>query len=406
MSSTYAGDPNTYPTSIQLPSDGDGPGIKAADINAALEGLADRTAHLKADVAATNALVRNAPELQFSAVQAMPLPVTMVKFNAASGFWYAIGPGPSGAPNQASVVAAESVNVWEPTTELADGGFPQAPADIAFDDAGTAIMLDANIDYFDQYDGSIWSFAGGAFGNDWLTAPSIVWDPVTRNYVVAGKYSNSAPYLQIATTHDAGGVWTSRTPPAGIPSTVLACTLETDGLGTIWMQIFDAAANVHFSSSTNGGVTWSALTTVAIAGISALPTKGYPRPAFNGSTWGAVVPVRTGSGSFAMLRKLATGSWTLVHIYTGKSSAESIAAHPLGSFAVLLRSKHLLISNDDLATLRYTDWSAQSGNASSGDLSAYHVTCNGIRFAIAGENIGASHYAWFSGGAGAGGGLF
>jgi hypothetical protein len=45
MSSTYNGT-STYPASITIPSDGDGPGIKAADVNAAFEGLADRTTFL------------------------------------------------------------------------------------------------------------------------------------------------------------------------------------------------------------------------------------------------------------------------------------------------------------------------------------------------------------------------
>jgi hypothetical protein len=44
MSSTYAGDPNNYPTSITIPSDGDA--IDASSVNTAFEGLADRTAAL------------------------------------------------------------------------------------------------------------------------------------------------------------------------------------------------------------------------------------------------------------------------------------------------------------------------------------------------------------------------
>src|SRR5262245_33734644 len=50
MSTTYAGDPTNYPTSITVPSDGDDP--DAASVNAALEGLADRTAALNAKVSA------------------------------------------------------------------------------------------------------------------------------------------------------------------------------------------------------------------------------------------------------------------------------------------------------------------------------------------------------------------
>lgn len=44
MSSTYAGDPDNYPTEITIPSGGDL--VAAASVNAALEGLADRTAAL------------------------------------------------------------------------------------------------------------------------------------------------------------------------------------------------------------------------------------------------------------------------------------------------------------------------------------------------------------------------
>jgi hypothetical protein len=47
MATTYAGNAANYPTSVTIPSDGDGPGIKALDVNAAFEGLADRTANLK-----------------------------------------------------------------------------------------------------------------------------------------------------------------------------------------------------------------------------------------------------------------------------------------------------------------------------------------------------------------------
>ena len=44
MSTTYDGDDTNFPTSITLPSDGDA--ADAASVNAALEGLADRTAFL------------------------------------------------------------------------------------------------------------------------------------------------------------------------------------------------------------------------------------------------------------------------------------------------------------------------------------------------------------------------
>ncbi len=48
MSTTVAGDPLNFPASITIPSDGDGPSIKAADVNVGFEALADRTAYLAA----------------------------------------------------------------------------------------------------------------------------------------------------------------------------------------------------------------------------------------------------------------------------------------------------------------------------------------------------------------------
>ena len=50
MPTTYAGNSANFPTSITIPSDGDGPGIKAADVNAGFEGLADRTAKNQARI--------------------------------------------------------------------------------------------------------------------------------------------------------------------------------------------------------------------------------------------------------------------------------------------------------------------------------------------------------------------
>lgn len=58
MPTTEAGDPTNFPTAITIPSDGDGPGIKALDVNAGFEGLADRTAWLKAN--SSNVDVANA----------------------------------------------------------------------------------------------------------------------------------------------------------------------------------------------------------------------------------------------------------------------------------------------------------------------------------------------------------
>ncbi len=57
MATTTAGDTSNYPTSITIPSDGDGPGINAVDVTVGLEGLADRTAWLHSRFQATKQMV-------------------------------------------------------------------------------------------------------------------------------------------------------------------------------------------------------------------------------------------------------------------------------------------------------------------------------------------------------------
>lgn len=63
MSDTVDGDEDNFPTSFDVPADGDGPGINAVDVNVGFEALADRTVWLKkrrvvvyADVAAMTAV--------------------------------------------------------------------------------------------------------------------------------------------------------------------------------------------------------------------------------------------------------------------------------------------------------------------------------------------------------------
>ncbi len=47
MSEVYTPNADNFPTSYTIPTDGQGPGIKAADVDPALEGLADAAAYLK-----------------------------------------------------------------------------------------------------------------------------------------------------------------------------------------------------------------------------------------------------------------------------------------------------------------------------------------------------------------------
>jgi len=65
MSTTYAGDNTNYPTAITIPSDGDNK--PAASVNAALEGLADRTASLERRVVLSSfgTVVRTISEAYF-----------------------------------------------------------------------------------------------------------------------------------------------------------------------------------------------------------------------------------------------------------------------------------------------------------------------------------------------------
>lgn len=110
MSSSYTGNASNNPTSITIPSDGDGPGIKAADVDPAFEGLMDRAAYTQKNMTLKSAV--------FTASGTWTVPVGCTNaiaigcgggggggcaanatgYPAGAGFTYAGGGGGAGAP--------------------------------------------------------------------------------------------------------------------------------------------------------------------------------------------------------------------------------------------------------------------------------------------------------------------
>lgn len=391
MSSAYAGNPSNDPVSITIPSDGDGPGIKAADVNPAFEGLADRTANVKARVI----LMEAAPALNFREMITISLRIDRARFCPATSQWMAIGTTTSSEP---AFCRTTDPSVWPTVTEITDTSFPSAiPSDFAVSDAGKIVVVDGQIDWAWLYNGATWAINSGPFGNDPASFAQVVWDRPTGLFCAAFRVG-AVPY--IVTSNDNGASWSPHTIPTGSFTSFVGCSLETDGAGTIWMQCFYSTGTVAFSKSVNGGVSWSALQTVAIAaGTDLGSTDHYPKPAFDGTNWGAVVPADT-AGSCAIL-KLVSGTWTLVHNYVATLCVASLAAHPNGQWAGLTKAGSIVVSQDGLSTFETTDFGIVI--ASPFLFSHKNLHCDGIRFVFTGRTSAASATGiWFSGGVGTG----
>lgn len=348
---------------------------------------------------------RASPALTFREATNVAAPIWKVKFNPYAGEWYAIGPGASGATDTPSFLRSRNPFSWiVGATEIGAGALdPMVPADVAFNDAGIIIVPDQNIDYMLRYNGSTWAVISAALGDDPSAGPHVVWDPVSGLFCYAFFHTVS-PYARVFTSADDGATWTSRTGPA-VGATTIGVSMETDGAGTIWMQAFDSAGGVNFSSSTDGGVTWSALSPVSTPFVVLDPAISgalLPKPIFDGSYWYAVVPDEP--DRCAVLRKAPAGSWALVNIYDGAMCLESIAALPGGLIVGVTSDSRVVMSRDYAETFQATDFDASRYAVGSRAPRAFDAYANGHRFVIAGEDAASNETSvWVSSGVGTGG---
>lgn len=365
MSTTYAGNPANYPTSITIPSDGDGPGIKAADVNAGFEGLADRTANItdrtalvEATIAALDKRMLAGTALSFRSAVTMLANTSRIRFAGLT--WL----GGGSTLGFGTMIRTKNIRSWPGSNEIVslvnsfDGAFDVDPSGNIVQ-PGSGATDGAKIN---EYNGASWTVRTGLFSPSFI-APDVVYDPFHALWCVAGK-KNGVAALGVYTSPNRTA-WTSRTAPTVTNDgfTGPYCRLATDGAGTIVMEAFkttqpagDTADTVSFSRSTDGGVSWSAADGHNIT-WGATGGGGLPCPVWDGSKWVAVTYNLTSKETYVYNSADGAAFTQVAHLTT--CAIQNIVA--LGALvAGFAKDKNadfgrVVISLDSGVTWQYTD---------------------------------------------------
>lgn len=309
MSSTYTGNPANNPTSYTLPSDGDGPGIKAADVNVPLEGLADKLAWLDARM-----LTR---AVDFPTKAALPAGLNQyVRAKYRRNRWAIVG-------GQDWFSETSDPYNWPTATQISAGTYGTADLssydfDIAPD--GSAVVVSEHVSGLAgawdsiqrRTSAGVWSSASvGLSTVDAIEAPNVVYAPTAALWcIVMLRKDAGVAHPGVITSPDRV-TWTLRTAPSGLPDadSNLRMTVSTDGAGVLVIQAY-SGTNTYFSKSTDGGVTWSAVVTKALGftAITAGDVSYFARPIWNGSTWMAFA---ANVGTIKVYTSADALTWTL-----------------------------------------------------------------------------------------------
>lgn len=205
----------------------------------------------------------------------------------------------------------------------------------------------------------VWTVRAAVFTNA-LVAPDCVFDPVSGNWVVFGKRNGSLTADVWTSTNRTA--WTSRTPPASIPTDGVGgpyVRLATDGLGKIVAQFFpssvpgDSTTNsISFSCSSDGGVTWSAVNTKTTAFSASAGSDIHSSPIWNGSKWVATASYQNGDGATVktyVYNSTDGSTWTQVALLT-TVAIHSIASSIDGIVIGTTYNGQYVYSTDDGAT--------------------------------------------------------
>jgi hypothetical protein len=221
--------------------------------------------------------------------------------------------------------------------------------------------------------------------------PNILWEPVSGNWILA--YTTGA----VLWTQTSGNTWatrTTRTSPT-FPGAARV-TMAHNGAGRVVMQGFNGT-NTYFSYSDDGGVTWSAPTTLAL-GFTYSNTSGthHPRPVFNGNAWVAVGMNQT-TGVTRVFTSPDGVTWSI-----GPSFTSTAINHIVGLGGIVVgttintggvTSASIVFSADNGATWRKTE-----GTYVFGGLQPLGVAATSSRFILLASNRILPGIGFFEGG--------
>jgi hypothetical protein len=337
MGHQEAGDPTSYPVSAQILDNGDSD--DASTWNVPFEALLDRTAWLRSYIE------RMLPPFSHWNVMSGTTNIDIVKFNQTTRDWYGMSRTVSDKFQRTKEYAA-----WPGTTEISGAGVILSPGvggDFEFNPAGHGVIMCNGTDNLQEYNGTTWSRVDGMLGFDPSNAPrgvTVKWSPGESLWCIAFNCGAGQP-PRAFTSGDRVN-WT------GVAISTFPNDTEvkigSDGASTL-VAVGRKTTDVHFARSTDGGVTWSAIQTIA-TGLSLYTGIPQVEPVWTGTQWLAVA---FSSGTSNLYGSADGLTWTLLKAFTGVV-VQSLCA--IGPWLVAGRSNgDMMVSNDGGTTWNYCD---------------------------------------------------
>lgn len=337
MSSVINPVPTNFPTGITVPSDGDGPGIKAADVVPAFQGILDRTGYV-------SARVQEAQDFAASMLLNFPLAMqtgfgtlTQALWNEAARAWIIVGNN-GGVAFRRSVDGGASWGANEYTDAaryVVDAACKLSSGDVAGITSTGQILLYSHPASFSLS-------AITPFGVT-PTAMRIYCTPTTGVYFAVGHVGGTiAAYTSTAPTT----AWTTRTPAIGSgglgTGMVRAAIRPSDEL----IVCVNAAGSnqVTVQTSTDQGATWTAQATINLATVTGLASSANTSISIQwdpiGSRFILAVSKNGGAGALTtdIYASAAGVSWTLLKSFSSAAcfGVASVGLSPLAPRLVAL----------------------------------------------------------------------
>lgn len=318
---------NPVPSGMTVPSDGDGPGIKAADVVAPMQALLDGEANLKA---ATDTLKARADAndlwvgqlrvLNWPYLTSVPTMLAVIAWDASTSRVLVAGYSSGGSQPQL-------YSVGEPGTISADFlsgvGAGERPCSVAVNPAGQ-ILVGTNGRYvfrashatatgnkFDVYGAALTGYA------------SVAWDPIRSKWI---WFAWDGTVCRVKWSPDQS-TWTAGTISAGFTPVAPQLGVRPD-TGLVMAAGISSGTTIYCAVSTDGGATWTIRgnNTTALSGVSSYLTFDA-----NTNAWLLVVSKAATAPGTEVWRSTDDGSnWTKVATL-GTVSLGQIAVDPTGA---------------------------------------------------------------------------
>lgn len=328
MSSTYTPSAVAIST-VTIPSDGDGPHIKAADVNVALEALAD------AATFNTNSAI--VPTTWSRGEALATHPVKRGFWSDKEQSWYGVAEGASDGMERSQDGGKTWVDVKAAITFSA-----LAVQDGAVDASGNVLLVNASRNtYYGTLAGygTLSTHANWAETSNALTAAPttarVVRDPVANLFCVLYRVNTTGFKVDTAAVH----TFTNRTIPAGWSGYTGTNNAEIGyGDGTTVAAFIDTATP-HVMTSADGGANWSADATIT---TSALTPTIISRPTYCSRNGKWYLMLSSGAGSEVWEGNTHAEAWASV--WTSTEIAHSLACDSNGVLAMVMSDGCVLYS--------------------------------------------------------------